>query len=134
MRISDWSSDVCSSDLPASWARARERREAPAPTGARRAAPQPDRAHRASGALYAQQITLAAFGRLAAQFDHRAFLGLVEHRFEQAAEMTPHREPRAARVAIAPRRDHVGMFGLARGAFLPSYPRTIGKGAGGGRV
>src|SRR3546814_7497907 len=118
MRISDWSSDVCSSDLPASWARARERPEAPAPTGARRAAPQPDRAHRASGELYAQQIRLAAFGRLAAQFDHRAFLGPVEHRFEQAVELTPHREPRAAPAAMEPRSAPVGLFRLAGGAVL----------------
>src|SRR3546814_18863200 len=121
MRISDWSSDVCSSDLPASWARARERPEAPAPTGARRAAPQPDRAHRASGELYAQQITLAAFGRLAAQFDHRAFLGLVEHRCEQAVEIAAHPQPRAPRVAIAPRRHHAG-----------NTRTTVGEGKGGG--
>src|SRR3546814_18888291 len=49
--------------------------------------------------------------------------GLVEQRFEQAVEMTPHREPRAARVAIAQRRDHVGMFGLARGAVLAADER-----------
>src|SRR3546814_5768515 len=75
MRISDGISDVCSSDL--SRARVREKREAPAPKGARQAAPQPDRAHTSSGEFYAQQITLTAFGRLAAQFNHRAFLGQI---------------------------------------------------------
>src|SRR3546814_11415845 len=82
----------------------------------------------------------SAFGRLAADFDHRAFLGLVEHRFEQAVEMAAHREPRAARVAIAQRRDHVGMFGLARGAVLAADERMaappfeIGRPACRGRV
>ena len=60
------------------------------------------------------QFTVTGYTDESAKDVERALFGFVEHRFEQAVEMPPHRRPRPRRVAPAQRLDDIGMFGLSR--------------------